>query len=601
MQLQKLLPRPLDKEGGSECATLMNAMMALTHLDRSLARRLGWRGLRPSFAGGFCWSARIASFEPLFGIAFEGETFDQGVLSAHFALYVFPRPGSPVLKAYPEAVRAKIEAPDCRQRVRELSLNRGYFAPFLAAGLDMVVSPAGDALALTVTAERRLAFGFRDGAAGAPLEPMRMVLPLFSAIAGGFEASVDEKPEYVLTAERAPGLLMNDEGAVFGNTLASDPGVLVLGISAAFGTFKGRLPGRRMRRLPFAYRPNEAASTTRPALHILTGFLGSGKTTILQAWLEHLNGRERFTGVLQNEFGRTDLDTVLLSGTTRVEALDEGCVCCTIADALRPGILRLLSTTPADELILETTGLARPSLLMDEVRLLGDIVEPGLVITAVDALGFTSEPGLFENREAGEESACRVDQIESADVLIVTKADRVREEAVEALEQKLHAMNPQALLLTADRGSIPFGLIDAFFLATIDEDRERSMPSRTVRPGSAPDFFQFGKTLRGARPMAAKPWRANPALAGGIANVTTEALRWEASPAFERVKEEIAAVVGGGTLLRAKGFVRLALPQKEAWALVEWSAGKYGVTWSNPPVPLAGAGFVTVIWRRAAS
>lgn len=113
-------------------------------------------------------------------------------------------------------------------------------------------------------------------------------------------------------------------------------------------------------------------------LHILTGFLGSGKTTFLRQWLDFLHGRERYTGVIQNEFGEIGLDAALLRGETQVEALDEGCVCCSLADSLRPGLLRLIGDMPAEQFILETTGLANPANVMEALSELRDIVQPGL-------------------------------------------------------------------------------------------------------------------------------------------------------------------------------------------------------------------------------
>lgn len=128
-------------------------------------------------------------------------------------------------------------------------------------------------------------------------------------------------------------------------------------------------------------------------LHILTGFLGSGKTTFLRQWLDFLHGRERYTGVIQNEFGEIGLDAALLRGETQVEALDEGCVCCSLADSLRPGLLRLIGDMPAEQFILETTGLANPANVMEALSELRDIVQPGLVITVADALDLCRSEG----------------------------------------------------------------------------------------------------------------------------------------------------------------------------------------------------------------
>ena len=61
-------------------------------------------------------------------------------------------------------------------------------------------------------------------------------------------------------------------------------------------------------------------------------------------------------------------------------------MCCSLADSLRPGLLRLIGDMPAEQFILETTGLANPANVMEALSELRDIVQPGLVITVADAL-----------------------------------------------------------------------------------------------------------------------------------------------------------------------------------------------------------------------
>ncbi|MFR4119164.1 MAG: hypothetical protein ACLT2T_10225 [Bilophila wadsworthia] len=97
MRLETLLPRPLDPCGGSECATLMGALIAAIHLDRRRARALGWRGRPPVAAArmdlprgraGSCsgWSS--------------GEDADGGALRGTFAAYAFPSLTTPFLRFF---------------------------------------------------------------------------------------------------------------------------------------------------------------------------------------------------------------------------------------------------------------------------------------------------------------------------------------------------------------------------------------------------------------------------------------------------------------------------------------------------------------------
>ncbi|MFR6518708.1 MAG: hypothetical protein ACLUPV_05455 [Bilophila wadsworthia] len=87
MRLETLLPRPLDPCGGSECATLMGALIAAIHLDRRRARALGWRGVRPSGSLLPAWTCRVAGSGLVFGLVFFGEDADGGALRGTFAAY----------------------------------------------------------------------------------------------------------------------------------------------------------------------------------------------------------------------------------------------------------------------------------------------------------------------------------------------------------------------------------------------------------------------------------------------------------------------------------------------------------------------------------
>lgn len=93
MRLETLLPRPLDPCGGSECATLMGALIAAIHLDRRRARALGWRGVRPSGSLLPAWTCRVAGSGLVFGLVFLGEDADGGALRGTFAAYALPAPG----------------------------------------------------------------------------------------------------------------------------------------------------------------------------------------------------------------------------------------------------------------------------------------------------------------------------------------------------------------------------------------------------------------------------------------------------------------------------------------------------------------------------
>ncbi len=465
--LGRLLPRDLNPAAGDETVTLIHSLLTEAHLDRRAARAHGWRGVRPSFTQRPAWTARIAERDAIFGLVFEEEAVHENeLLLGTLRLYVFPDPDHPDLASRPKPMRADASSPEWPNRIRALSDNVDSLEAYAAGVVELGVRLDGAGVELTYTAPREIAFTDASGCRDGRLRPLTDGLPFFAALAetlrGVFPPGTPD--ELVLWAEPDP----------------EHPTALV-SITLAAGAFTGLLPGRRMRALPFKHRPHEEEMSRKPVVHVLSGFLGAGKTTFLQQWLEYLNNRERFTGVIQNEFGEVDLDTLLLRGQTRIEAIDEGCVCCTLADSLRPGLLRLLKALPADQIIIETTGIAHPNLVMDALWVLNDIASRGLLITVVDAYDLSRRPETLDDSDESDEAACRRIQIDHADVLVCAKADAVTDEALADLQAQLAKRNPAALILAADHGSVPFGVLDAFFLHALD----RRLGRLTSREGPA--------------------------------------------------------------------------------------------------------------------
>lgn len=184
---------------------------------------------------------------------------------------------------------------------------------------------------------------------------------------------------------------------------------------------------------------------------LLTGFLGSGKTTVLN----HLVRTLPRTAILMNEFGEVALDHQLLQKMEGPMALlSGGCVCCTISGSLSPTLKNLWMARqkgdiPAFErVIIETTGIADPVPVLDNLlhdnwvrarfRLDG-------VVTTVDALFGMDQ--LDEHAEA-------VKQVAVADRLLLTKTDLAPDDTVAALRERLVALNPAADIVTVTHGEL---------------------------------------------------------------------------------------------------------------------------------------------------
>ena len=151
-----------------------------------------------------------------------------------------------------------------------------------------------------------------------------------------------------------------------------------------------------------------------------------------------------------------------MKGDTVVEALDEGCVCCSLADSLRPGLERIIAAMPAEQFVLETTGLANPANVMAALNGLRDLVAPGLVITVADALDLRGNRALSPDGPGLENAGIRHAQLRKADVIIVNKSDMLSSAELEALISRLRALNGKALVLAAQYGNIAFAELDAW-------------------------------------------------------------------------------------------------------------------------------------------
>jgi G3E family GTPase len=200
---------------------------------------------------------------------------------------------------------------------------------------------------------------------------------------------------------------------------------------------------------------------------LVAGFLGAGKTTVVNHILAHANGR-RIAAVV-NDFGAINIDAELIAGASDgVVSLTNGCICCSLEGDLLRTLGAILRRDPRpDHILIETSGVADPG---DIVRNLMDPViwkeaPLEIVVCVVDA---TTSPTTLDD-------ALVRSQLRAADVVALSKTDLVEATGCERVRDAVKAIRPTAVVVDAPHGQVPAELL-------FPEDPVRAPVPRDSRP-----------------------------------------------------------------------------------------------------------------------
>lgn len=231
-------------------------------------------------------------------------------------------------------------------------------------------------------------------------------------------------------------------------------------------------------------------SPNRLPVTVLSGFLGAGKTSLLNHLLHNREGMR--VAVIVNDMSEVNIDAQLVrDGGADLSRTDEklvemsnGCICCTLRDDLLAEVRRLAEAGRFDYLLIESTGIAEPMPVAatfefrDEAGAsLADIAQLDTMVTVVDAYNFVRDYASSDflkqrGSAAGPEDDRTVvdlllEQIEFADVILLNKTDLVQESDLGFLEGLIHRFNPDARIIrsifgkVAPRQVLGTGLFDA--------------------------------------------------------------------------------------------------------------------------------------------
>ena len=322
---------------------------------------------------------------------------------------------------------------------------------------------------------------------------------------------------------------------------------------------------------------------TKLPVTVLSGFLGAGKTTVLSHILNNREGKK--VAVIVNDMSEINIDSSLIKNDVALSRQEEklvemsnGCICCTLREDLLLEVNNLAKEGRFDYLVIESTGISEPLpvaetfTFVDEDGLsLSDRAKLDTMVTVVDAVNFSNDyeeaKDLQDTGESLGEDDLRsvadllVDQVEFADVLLISKTDLVAKPDIERLVAILKSLNTNANVIPIVDGKV--NIDDVLDTKLFDFDRAQQAPGwlkemrgehvpeteeygigsfsytarRPFHPERAFDFFhnteRFGKLLRSkgyfwlaSRPEFAWQWSQ----AGGIDRYGFAGMFWHSVP-----------------------------------------------------------------------
>ena len=335
----------------------------------------------------------------------------------------------------------------------------------------------------------------------------------------------------------------------------------------------------------------ETSTLGKLPVTVLSGFLGAGKTTVLS---HILNNREnKKVAVIVNDMSEINIDAATVKSEVSLNRSEEkliemsnGCICCTLREDLLEEVNKLAKEGRFDYLVIESTGISEPlpvaetfTFADEEGVSLSDVAELDTMVTVVDAVNFLKDyqeakylkdkgESLGEDDERSVADLL-VDQVEFADLILISKTDLVTFEDLERLKAILKTLNTDAKIMPIVHGNVEIDKV--LNTGLFDFERARQAPGwlkemrgehipeteeygigsfcyearRPFHPDKFHEFLhntkQYGKLIRSkgffwlaTRPEYAGQWSQ----AGGIARYGFAGLFWKAVPKKDWPEDE---------------------------------------------------------------
>ena len=325
------------------------------------------------------------------------------------------------------------------------------------------------------------------------------------------------------------------------------------------------------------------SATPKLPVTVLSGFLGAGKTTVLSHILNNREGKK--VAVIVNDMSEVNIDSAIVQNEVALSHSEEklvemsnGCICCTLREDLLEEVANLAQAGRFDYLVVESTGISEPLPVAETFTFadengvsLSDVANLDTMVTVVDAVNFLNDYDeakyLQDTGESlGEDDERSVtdlliEQVEFADVILVSKVDLVETSEIQRLSAILRTLNTEAKIIPITKGQVEIDeVLDTRLFSFekaeqaagwlkemrgdhIPETEEYGIGSftyqarRPFHPEKFHDFLhtteRFGKLIRSkgyfwlaSRPQFAGQWSQ----AGGIAHYGFAGMFWMAVP-----------------------------------------------------------------------
>ncbi len=247
---------------------------------------------------------------------------------------------------------------------------------------------------------------------------------------------------------------------------------------------------------------------------VLSGFLGAGKTTVLSNILN--NRANKKVAVIVNDMSEINIDSAIVQNEVSFNRSEEklvemsnGCICCTLREDLLEEVTKLAQEKRFDYLVIESTGISEPLPVAETFTFadedgisLSDVAKLDTMVTIVDAVNFMKDYDQAKSlQEAGESMGeddersvadLLVDQVEFADIILVSKTDLVSVQDVERLTAIIRTLNTDAKIIPIENGNVDID--EVLNTNSFDFSRAQQSPGwlKEMRGEHVPETEEYG-------------------------------------------------------------------------------------------------------------